>query len=38
MATHSIRHHDLGHSSLMDWALILLGVIIAWLFWPVSYH
>ena len=36
MAAHLLRHRDLGNS--LDWLLILVGALFAWLFWPTGAH
>jgi len=38
MTAHFLRHQDLSHSVLLDWILVLAGVLFAWLFWPISVH
>jgi len=37
VAAHSLRHHDPGHPVLLDWLLILVGALFAWLVWPATY-
>ena len=37
MAAHILRRHDPGASVLHDWALILAGALLAWLFWPATH-
>jgi hypothetical protein len=37
MAAQTLRHLDLEHSMLLDWVLILVGALIAWLFWPATH-
>ncbi len=36
MAAHSRRDLDLGQSTALDWLLILVGALVAWLFWPAT--
>ena len=38
MAAHSLRQQDPVHSALLDWGLILVGALFAWLFWPAMQH
>ncbi|WP_275976485.1 hypothetical protein [Geothrix alkalitolerans] len=37
MAAHFLRHHDFEHDPLIDWLLILVGALFAWLFWPATH-
>jgi hypothetical protein len=34
MAAHSLRRPDLMHGPALDWFLILVGALFAWLIWP----
>jgi hypothetical protein len=34
MLGRSLLHLDPRHPALLDWALVLAGTLIAWLFWP----
>lgn len=38
MAAHTLRSEKplSERSALLNWALVLLGVLLAWLLWPVS--
>ncbi len=36
MAAHSLHHLDLAHSQALNWALVLLGTLLAWALWPGS--
>jgi hypothetical protein len=37
MAAHFLRRHDFAHDPSLDWLLILVGALIAWLFWPATH-
>jgi hypothetical protein len=37
MATRTLRHSDLEHSAMLDWALVLAGALFAWLCWPATH-
>jgi hypothetical protein len=34
MAAPFLRSQDPGHSAMLNWALILMGALLAWLLWP----
>ena len=36
MAAHSLHCLDLEHSVMLDWALVLAGALLAWVFWPAA--
>lgn len=36
MAAHFLRRHDFSRDPSLDWLLILIGVLLAWLFWPTA--
>jgi hypothetical protein len=36
MAAHFLRMRDLNHSPSLDWLLVLMGALAAWLLWPTS--
>ena len=38
MAAHSLHRLDLEYSVMLDWVLVLVGALLAWLFWPASFH
>ena len=38
MTAHSLHLQDLEHSVMLDWVLVLVGALLAWLFWPASVH
>jgi hypothetical protein len=37
MVTRSLHHLDLGHSLMLNWVLVLVGALLAWLFWPTTF-
>ncbi|GLH73842.1 hypothetical protein GETHLI_23440 [Geothrix limicola] len=37
MAAHTFRHPDLDHSELLNWALALVGALVAWWLWPTAF-
>ncbi|WP_275975836.1 hypothetical protein [Geothrix terrae] len=37
MAAHFLRRHDFAHDPSIDWLLILIGALFAWLFWPATH-
>ena len=37
MVAHFLRP-DLAHSRFLDWLLVLVGALFAWLFWPATHH
>jgi hypothetical protein len=38
MAVHLLRYRDPNHSLSLDWLLVLVGALFAWLCWPASPH
>jgi hypothetical protein len=38
VAAHSLLRRDPDHSTLLDWLLVLMGALFAWLFWPATHH
>ncbi len=34
MAIHSLRHPNISSTAFINWALILVGVLVGWLLWP----
>ena len=37
MAAHLLRRQDSGHSTLLDWFLVLAGALFAWLSGPTNH-
>jgi hypothetical protein len=37
MVAYSLRRHAPGSFAVLDWVLILVGALIAWLFWPPTH-